>query len=81
MDFKSPEEALFDQDNLEILKQKSRFLILGGLGFIGKNLCETIIKLKCFEKLIIVDKKMLKLNSYIPKAKYSLYEADNIKIL
>ena len=76
-----PETSIFYGDNLDILQQKARYLVLGGLGFIGKNLCEALIELDCFETLVIVDKKMLKLNSHMPKSKYSLYEKENIKLL
>lgn len=68
-------------DELEILKTKSSYLVLGGLGFVGKNLLEYLIAADCFDKLIIIDKKLLKLNAYIPKAKLTKFDDPRIKVL
>jgi len=75
------EKSLDIQDDLSIFKEKANYLVLGGLGFIGKNFVEALIQLDCFEKLVIVDKKLLKLNSYIPKSKLPLYESPKIVVL
>ena len=71
--------TLFDE--LEILKNKSSYLVLGGLGFVGKNLLDFLMAADCFDKLIIIDKKLLKLNAYIPKPKLEKFDDPRIKVL
>lgn len=68
-------------DDLSIHKEEASYLVLGGLGFIGKNFVEYLIGTKTFKKLVVVDKKHLKLNSCFPKSKYSLFEDPRIVLL
>lgn len=68
-------------DELEILKNKSSYLVLGGLGFVGKNLLDLLMATDCFSKLVIIDKKLLKLNAYIPKPKLEKFDDPRIKVL
>jgi nucleoside-diphosphate-sugar epimerase len=68
-------------DDLAIHKEEASYLLLGGLGFIGKNFVEYLIGTNTFKKLVVVDKKHLKLNSCFPKSKYSLFEDPRIALL
>jgi len=68
-------------DELSILHYKSTYLVLGGLGFVGKNFLEYLVEADCFEKLVVIDKKLLKLNAYIPKSRLEKFDNPKIKFL
>jgi len=68
-------------DDLGVLKNKANYLVLGGLGFVGKNFLEYLMEADCFEKLVVIDKKLLKLNACIPKSKLEKFADPRMKFL
>jgi len=68
-------------DDFSVLQNKSTYLVLGGLGFVGKNFLEYLIEADCFEKIVVIDKKLLKLNAYIPKSRLEKFDNPKIKFL
>ena len=68
------------KESKSLFEKKYRFLLLGGLGFLGKNFVEYLFQNNAHDKIVIVDKKHLKL-SYITSEKLKLYDGPNIKVL
>lgn len=62
-----------DDEIFKILSDKyAKILILGGLGFIGKNFYEYIVSKDLFSSIIIVDKSLPEI-SHLPRDKLPIY--------